>query len=108
MVNFWCRAFLLPKKVLRAIESWCKSFLWKGTRTQTTGAKVSWSIITLLKEVGRLGLKQLGSWNQACLMRFIWLLISGSLWIAWVKAYLVKNNSFWDLYRVSVLILGTS
>ena len=38
------------------------------------------------------------SWNQACILQNIWAIISksGSLWIAWLQAYVLKGRSFWQ------------
>lgn len=46
-----------------------------------------------------MGIKELIGWNQSCSMRLLWLLISGagSLWIALLHAYLLKNRSIWSL-----------
>lgn len=47
----------------------------------------------------RLGLKDLIRWNQACLIQHIrsFLRKEGSLWIAWIYAYVIKEASFWHL-----------
>ncbi|CAL1371778.1 unnamed protein product [Linum trigynum] len=38
-------------------------------------------------------------WNKACVVRHVWnvLISSGSLWVAWVQRYRIKQKSFWDL-----------
>ena len=39
------------------------------------------------------------SWNRACVIQNIWSLITqaGSLWIAWINAYVLKGRSFWQV-----------
>lgn len=62
---------------------------------------MKWDKVTLPKPRSEadLGLKQIGSWNQAYSSRFLWMLISGagSLRITWFEAYLLKNQSFSSL-----------
>ena len=38
---FWSSVFILPKKVVKAIEQKLNSFLWKSLGSSTVGAKVS-------------------------------------------------------------------
>ena len=41
MQNFWCRFFILPKRILKRIAQICSSYLWKGRESKAKGAKVS-------------------------------------------------------------------
>ena len=59
--NFWCRHFILLKGVLRKINQMCASFLWKGKKQSSRGARVSWEAICFPKSEGGLGLKELVS-----------------------------------------------
>ncbi|GKV25846.1 hypothetical protein SLEP1_g35229 [Rubroshorea leprosula] len=61
ITNFWCSVFILPKRVITAVEAKCSAFLWKGKSIDARGAKV------------------------------------GSIWVAWVKEYLLKGKSFWSI-----------
>ncbi|PKI76621.1 hypothetical protein CRG98_002930 [Punica granatum] len=95
LLNFWCRAFILPKKLIRIVENKCKSFLWRGMDSNAAGkAKIAWDTICLPKNEGGLGIKRLAVWNNACIMRFIWLIISGagSLWIPSFYAYRITGR----------------
>lgn len=47
MVNFWLSVFMLPKKVIKAIERICCSYLWNGVSDSTKGAKVQWRKVFL-------------------------------------------------------------
>jgi hypothetical protein len=40
-----------------------------------------------------------GDWTKASMMRHIWNLFAkaGSLWVAWVKEYLLKGKCFWQI-----------
>lgn len=97
------QAFLLSKKVIRAIDAKCKAFLWKGKDSHSRGAKTNWETVCLPKSEGGLGLKLLLDLNNACSLRLIWLLFSGagSLWIAWVNTYLIKGKNFWSFLHLA-------
>ena len=69
--NFWCRIFLLPKGVMKRICQLCAGFLWRGNEHNARGAKVSWEEICLPKSEGGLGLKDIISWNTACMLQNI-------------------------------------
>ena len=75
-------------------------FLWSGPDLKYKGAKVSWVDISLPKNEGGLGIKNLEIWNKAVMSKHIWNLIrldSSSLWVDWVKLYLFRDHSFWDI-----------
>ncbi|PKI40209.1 hypothetical protein CRG98_039402 [Punica granatum] len=40
LVKFWCSAFILPKKVIRAVEQKCKAYLWRGKDGYARGSNV--------------------------------------------------------------------
>ncbi|KAG2300644.1 hypothetical protein Bca52824_037116 [Brassica carinata] len=99
LVNFWLSTFSLPKGCIRRIESLCSRFLWSGSIDHRAHAKVSWKSVCLPKEEGGLGLKSFQRWNLTLLLRFIWLLFSGSasLWVAWHRRYNCPSNYlFWS------------
>ena len=97
--NYWCRQFILPKSVLRKINQICISFFWKGKDKSEGRARVSWNTVCLPKAEGGLGVKDMLSWNKACVLKNIWSIITqaGSLWIAWVNTYILRGRSFWQV-----------
>ncbi|KAK8322641.1 hypothetical protein V6Z12_A12G180300 [Gossypium hirsutum] len=99
MQNFWCRHFIFPKGVLQAINL-CLKFFWKGQNMDAKGARVGWSTTCKPKSEGGLGLKELDSRNQACIMQNLWsiLIQAGPLWVAWIQAYVLRGR---DLLQVS-------
>ncbi|GKU98316.1 hypothetical protein SLEP1_g11335 [Rubroshorea leprosula] len=99
ITNFWCSIFILPKAVIKEVEKICGAFLWNNSVLTARGAKVNWNTVCSPKQEGGLGLKNLVQWNQACILKFIWLLFSkaGSIWVAWVHEYLLKGRSFWTI-----------
>ncbi|GKU92629.1 hypothetical protein SLEP1_g6336 [Rubroshorea leprosula] len=94
VTTFWCSTFILPKKVIKEIERLCNAFLWNNSTDSAKGAKVCWQSVCFPKQEGGLGLKSLSHWNMACILRFIWMIFAkaGSIWVAWVKEYLLKDE----------------
>lgn len=91
---------MLPKMVLRAVESKCSSFLWKGSNEKATGVNVNWNIVTLPESEGGMGIKELIAWTSLAPCDSFGFLSSsaGSLWMAWLHAFLVKNRSAYWLF----------
>lgn len=85
ITNFWNSTFILPKACITKINSLCSSFLWHGTTEGSHSAKVAWETVTLSKDEGGLGCRDLRAWNKACAIKLIWLLFAnaGSIWVAW-------------------------
>lgn len=99
ITGFWMSAFLLPKGVMRKINSLCSSFLWHGTIGISTGAKVAWEDLSTPKNEGGLGLRDLKVCNETCILKLLWMIFfkSGSLWVAWIRNRYISSSSFWAL-----------
>ena len=59
---------------------------------------MSWQAICHPKSEWRLDLKDMYIWNQTCMIQNMWDIIVqfGSLWIAWLQEYVLKDKSFWQ------------
>lgn len=99
ITNFWCSAFILPKKCIKKINSMCSVYLWKGTLEGRHVARVAWETVTSPIEEGGMGMKDLLVWNKTCALNLLWFLIfkRDSVWIAWIHQNVIKDNSIWDL-----------
>lgn len=99
ITNFWTSTFVLPKACITKINSLCSSFLWHGSSEAGHSAKVAWETVTLSKDEGGLGCRDLRAWNKACTLKLIWLLFksSGSIWVAWFIQEILDGDlsSFW-------------
>ena len=75
------------------------AFLWSGSPTQTHKAKVSWDDLCVTKSEGGLGVRKFRESNRVFALKLIWRLFTqpSSMWVSWVKHYLLKYNSFWDV-----------
>ena len=81
---YWTGIFILPKKIIKAIEQKFNRFLWNGKDVEAAKAKVAWADVCYPKKEGGLGLKGLEVWNKTSMLRHIWSIFarSGSLWVA--------------------------
>lgn len=46
---YWSRIFVLPKRLLKDIDSIIRKFLWSGTDLKRTAAKVAWADVCYLR-----------------------------------------------------------
>ncbi|XP_039034561.1 uncharacterized protein LOC120170754 [Hibiscus syriacus] len=99
IANYWCRQLILPSSVIKKIEHLCPRFFWKGAYKTSAGARVKWQKICLLKSEGSFGIKDLRTWNKACIMILIKniLVVEGSLWVAWLRSYVFNVYDFWNI-----------
>lgn len=99
VAQFWCMHYILPNKVTQRIHQICSNFLWKVQLDSRRDAKIKWLDLCLPKSEGGLGLKDLASWNNACIWRNLRLPLTteGSLWVAWAGKYLICNWCFWTI-----------
>lgn len=98
LANFWMAAFRLPGSCFKEIERLCSAFLWSGPELKTTKAKVSWREICFPKNEGGLGLRPLKEINKVYGLKLIWrLMADSSLWVRWIKCYLIRKNTFWSI-----------
>ncbi|KAL0796690.1 hypothetical protein Bca101_068067 [Brassica carinata] len=99
IIDYWSSAFFLPKKVIRAINSLCSSFLWHGKIGVSSGAKVAWNDLSYPKAEGGLGIRSMEGWSQTCALKLIWMLYfrEGSIWVAWIRSKYLSSAPFWSL-----------
>jgi len=94
MSIYWTSAFLLPRKVLKEVESIMIHFIWGGP---TKWVAVAWKDICKPKKEGGLGLRRLKDWNDAGMVRLLWLIIEdgGSLWVRCIRRKYLRNRNIW-------------
>ncbi|XP_059277586.1 uncharacterized protein LOC132031652 [Lycium ferocissimum] len=54
--SYWAQLFVLPAKVMKAINAHCRSFIWSGVNNITKRALVSWDKMCLPKSAGGMDL----------------------------------------------------
>ncbi|XP_022765857.1 uncharacterized protein LOC111310679 [Durio zibethinus] len=96
----------LVDKITARINSWATRHLSYAGRLQLKrkegsikGARVSWKAICYPKSEGGLGVKDILTWNLACVLQNIWSIIAkaSSLWIAWIEVYELKGKAIWKV-----------
>lgn len=99
LANFWLSAFRLPASCLREIERICSAFLWSGPGLNTKKAKIAWTEVCKPKIEGDLGLRPLKEVNNVSCLKLIWRILTSknSLWMKWIKIYLIRKGSFWTV-----------
>ena len=82
MQTYWAQIFLLPKKIVKEIETCCRIFLWTGQSNPSKKALVAWSQICLPKVSGGWNVISLGDWNKAAVTKLLWAISqkADSLW----------------------------
>lgn len=99
ITTFWSSAFILPQACITRINSLCSQFLWKGSLEGHHTARVSWETVVLTKREGGLGVKDLRTWNKACIFQLLWLLFfrPDFVWVQWFKEVMFKGSvhNYW-------------
>ena len=90
--------FILPKSVLKEIDSLRRKFLWTWGLDNSYGSKVAWENVCKNKKEWGLGFKNSFNLNNVLNLKHIWSIFqtsTQSLWIKWVHTYMLKGKSFW-------------
>ncbi|XP_074320087.1 uncharacterized protein LOC141656897 [Silene latifolia] len=90
--------FIIPKGVLRRINTLCRNFLWDGKVEFMRVPLVSWDSVFSPKEEGGLGIKNSSVWNVAAVEKLVWWVYCSpdKLWVQWVNQIYLKNKSWHD------------
>lgn len=89
--------FVIPSKVLKEIDSYCRSYVWSGTNIITKKALVAWDKVCLPNTAGGLNLINIYQWNKAAITKTCWDLAhkQDKLWIKWIDDFCIKENEFY-------------
>ncbi|XP_039067660.1 uncharacterized protein LOC120213644 [Hibiscus syriacus] len=93
-----CHALL--GNIKNRLHQWSrKTMSYARSDIPTKGARVSLGNICKSKSEGGLGLKDIKSWNNACLIHLTRKLLAGegSLWVAWIHSYIIKQQDYWTM-----------
>lgn len=95
---YWSNVFILPKCIIKKIDTICRNYIWSGKSDRKVMALVSWETICVPKKEGGLGVLQLAQWNNAACCKMLWKLVvnEDSMWTRWAKATYLKNQSLWN------------
>lgn len=96
---FWhsdlmAQIIILPKKIMKLINSHCRIFLWTGKTCPSKRALVSWEKLCMPKVAGGKNILHICNWNKVVVAKQLWALATkaDSMWIRWVHAYYIKDD----------------
>uniref|UniRef100_A0A803NI20 Uncharacterized protein n=1 Tax=Cannabis sativa TaxID=3483 RepID=A0A803NI20_CANSA len=86
--NYWMSLFVLPQKIMGAIDKCCRDFLWGSNGNRSKMHIPSWEKVCLPKNSGGLGFKEGKKWNISLMAKYIWAISSKqeNLWVRWIDA----------------------
>ncbi|XP_019242573.1 PREDICTED: uncharacterized protein LOC109222707 [Nicotiana attenuata] len=92
--TYWAQIFLIPKKIMKMIETLCRTFLWTGSNEFSRKALIAWDKICQPKSAGGLNVMNIRIWNKAAVLKHLWALAmkKDSLWIKWAHTYYIKRK----------------
>lgn len=96
---YWTSIFILPKAVLKKVNSILAAFLWAGEDKVHYSANVSWKEITTTQGEGGLGVLEITLWNKCLILKLLWNICSkkDTVWVKWIHEEILKNQSIWDI-----------
>ena len=72
ITSYWCQLFILPRVIIRKVNSICRSFLWHNDVIKSSGGNMSWSKVCQPKSCGGLGVQNLDVWNLVVVGKLAW------------------------------------
>ncbi|XP_060195279.1 uncharacterized protein LOC132624530 [Lycium barbarum] len=86
--------FVLPKKVLKAIEAACRIYLWTGGTEQSKKALLAWDTVCFPRSAGGYNVIDLYTWNKAAICKLLWCLCKKKdrLWVQWIHIYYGRHQ----------------
>ncbi|KAG5571299.1 hypothetical protein H5410_061065 [Solanum commersonii] len=90
---YWAQLFVIPTKVMKAIQAYCRSFIWSGVNSITNKALVSREKMCTPKVARGLNLVNLRVWNKAAILKMCWDIEKKQdrLWIKWIHSYYING-----------------
>nr|XP_010314353.1 uncharacterized protein LOC104645042 [Solanum lycopersicum] len=95
---YWAQLFLFPAKLIKLIDSMCRSYLWSGVGKVTRKALIAWKRVCRPKNEGGMGLINMQLWNRAAIAKLCWDLANkeDKLWIKWIHIYYMRGQDDWQ------------
>nr|XP_016495240.1 PREDICTED: uncharacterized protein LOC107814346 [Nicotiana tabacum] len=67
--TYWAQIFILPKKIMKMIETICRTFLWTSSSATTRKALIAWDKVSQPKAAGGLNIINMRLWNKAAILK---------------------------------------
>uniref|UniRef100_A0A803P117 Reverse transcriptase domain-containing protein n=1 Tax=Cannabis sativa TaxID=3483 RepID=A0A803P117_CANSA len=96
--SYWAQITILPKKLLKDVESMCRAFLWKGMTTNSGPGLVAWQQICAPKKAGGLGFRNIHDWNTAAMGKYVWAIATkkDNLFVKWINEVYLMGKNWWE------------
>lgn len=94
MQTYWSQVFVLPKKIIKLVESTCRTFLWTGQSQLSKRALVAWEKICMPRSAGGLNVLDIFTWNKVAICKQLWDVAKkkDTMWVKWVYIYYLKHT----------------
>lgn len=99
---FQCQIFILPKKVIKEIQSFFRIFPWTGNIDPSKKALVAWKTLCMLKCASGLNLKNICLRNKAAISKLLQDIThkKDKLQCKWVHTYYIKGRTISDGHQL--------
>ena len=96
--TFWATIFMLPKSVIKEVNSKCRNFLRGADQTFKKIPYISWEESCKPKSYGGLGPLNIEAWNSASIAKLVWAVShkEDMLWVKWIHGRYLRNSNWWD------------
>ncbi|XP_070050690.1 uncharacterized protein [Nicotiana tomentosiformis] len=94
MQIYWAHIFLPPKRIMKLIETICRTYMWTGTSATSRKALIARYKVCQPKAAGGLNIINMRLWNKAAILKQLWALAKkkDSLWIKRAYCYYIKQR----------------
>ncbi|XP_062103652.1 uncharacterized protein LOC133814746 [Humulus lupulus] len=96
--SYWAQIMVIPKRVLKKINTICRYFLWRGIAESYTPGYVAWEQLCKSKSEWGLGIRNSLLWNTIAIAKYVWAIASkqDNLWVRWIHNVYLKDENWWD------------
>lgn len=87
-----------PKKIIKLVESTCRTILWNGQCQLSKRAIVAWEKVCIPKSDGDQNVINIHTWNKAAICKQLWAMAQkkDTMWVKWVYYYYLKHATIED------------
>jgi hypothetical protein len=107
---YFMSLYLLPKWVIKAIDNIRRRFLWHGHKSDDKKPMclVNWGIVTMSKQNGGLGIRDLHIMNQSLLVKWMWQWFNQDRW--WKEVTRIADEAYrpWENKHASLFWRGVA
>lgn len=90
---------IIPKCTIKAITTLIQQFLWGNVGKERYLTLIAWHNVCQHKENGGLGIRDLGLFNKALMLKIVWQVAANEdkLWVQIMRAKYFPRGGFWGV-----------